>query len=521
MAATQTVAQRFPLRKSDSSSSGSKPRHGVISLSGYGISVRVDKGHLVLEDGIGPDRRKSRLPRVDHGLKRLVVIGSDGIVSLTALRWLADQKASFSMLDRDGSVLFNTGPVRPSDVRLRRAQATALQNGTAFRISREIIDRKLAGQERVAKELLGDEATTLKIRQLRSDLAEVETIDSVRLVEAQTAKAYWAAWQSVPITFPRQDHPRVPEHWLKFGSRVSSLTGSPRLATNPANAILNYLYAVLESESSLAASTLGLDPGMGVLHADTPNRDSLACDLMEVIRPNVDAYVFDLLTREPLSRRHFFEERNGNCRLMAGFVSSLSQTAPTWGRLVAPVVEWFAREIYQSKVIRRNLPASRLTQEVRRVAQGGLPTPKAKPISRPERLCRGCGKAIERPHVHCHCCMNAIHSDQMKDVVILGRSAKVSPQAQLKRAHSQIANRQAIEKWKPSDQPEWLTSEFYSATIQPCLTETSCTLIAKNLNVSYSYADQIRKGRVPHPRHWKKLMELSANRINIFPVEQP
>jgi hypothetical protein len=36
---------------------------------------------------------------------------------------------------------------------------------------------------------------------------------------------------------------------------------------------------------------LGLDPGLGVLHRDRPNRDSLACDLMEPVRPLVDAYL--------------------------------------------------------------------------------------------------------------------------------------------------------------------------------------------------------------------------------------
>jgi hypothetical protein len=50
------------------------PRHGVATLFGYGIQVRVDRGHLLLDDGIGPERRLARLPRVGHGLKRLVVI---------------------------------------------------------------------------------------------------------------------------------------------------------------------------------------------------------------------------------------------------------------------------------------------------------------------------------------------------------------------------------------------------------------------------------------------------------------
>ncbi len=123
MTATKTVPQ---LRHSNNSHAEQRvPRHGVVTLYGYGIQVRLDRGHLLLEDGIGADRRQYRLPRVGHGLKRLVVIGSDGTVSLSALRWLADQKAAFGMLDRDGSVLATVGPVRPSDARLRRTQAAA------------------------------------------------------------------------------------------------------------------------------------------------------------------------------------------------------------------------------------------------------------------------------------------------------------------------------------------------------------------------------------------------------------
>jgi CRISPR-associated endonuclease Cas1 len=212
-------------------------------------------------------------------------------MSLAALRWLADQNASFVMLERNGSLLATTGPVRPSDIRLRRAQALAHHTCVAFRIGRELIDRKLAGQERVAGESLEDQATSALIKQIRSELAEVETMDEIRSVELRAAKIYWKAWRTVPIKFPDKELPRVPDHWRNFGSRASALSGSPRLAVNPVNAILNYLYALLEAECRLAVAALGLDPEMGVLHMDTINRDSLACDLMEAIRPDVDAYV--------------------------------------------------------------------------------------------------------------------------------------------------------------------------------------------------------------------------------------
>jgi CRISPR-associated endonuclease Cas1 len=272
MAATKNVSQ---LSQSHNSLT---PLHGVVTLFGYGIKVRVDGGHLLLTDRLGADCRQFRLPRVGHGLKRLIIIGSDGFVSLSAFRWLADQQVSFLMLERDGTLLATTGPVRPSDVRLRRAQALAVQSGVAIEIARELINHKLIGQERVARHKLLVPEIADQISKCRSELAAADTTKQLRLIESHAASSYWSAWHSLPINFPRKDAVRLPDHWRVFGTRDSPLTGSPRLAVNPPNATLNYLYAVLESESRLAATALGLDPGFGVLHADSPARDNLAFD---------------------------------------------------------------------------------------------------------------------------------------------------------------------------------------------------------------------------------------------------
>jgi CRISPR/Cas system-associated endonuclease Cas1 len=112
--------------------------------------------------------------------------------------------------------------------------------------------------------------------------------------------------------------------------------------------MLNYLYALLEAEARLAAATMGLDPGIGLMHVDTDARDSLACDLMEPVRPLVDAYVLDWITSEPLRREWLFERREGNCRLLGSFAVRLAETAPTWGRAVAPIAEWVARELWST-----------------------------------------------------------------------------------------------------------------------------------------------------------------------------
>jgi hypothetical protein len=288
---------------------------------------------------------------------------------------------------------------------------------------------------------------------------------------------------------------------------MSSLTGSPRRATNPVNVILNYLYALLEAESRLAAASLGLDPGMGVLHVDAQYRDSLACDLMEPIRPDVDAFVLDWLRREALQRNYFFEERDGNCRLMSSFASKLSETAPTWARLVAPVAEWFAQEIHKNRLAhsRSNLPAP---AKQRRSKQETTLLPEDKLAFRRKKACPGCGKSVRSPRIRCNDCMKEVLVEQIVEVSRLGRVVTLGPEAQAKRAATQRINTQAVWDWDPSDNLDWLTGDFYSTKIQPRLVTLSCSLVAKRLGVSVGYADQIRKGRVPHPRHWQTLVKI-------------
>src|SRR5439155_15988622 len=131
-----------------------------------------------------------------------------------------------------------------------------------------------------------------------------------------------------------------------------------------------------ESEARLAASAMGLDPGIGCLHVDTPNRDSLACDLMEVCRPRgVDAFVLNWLQSEPLRRSDFWEDRNGNCRIVSSLAIKLCETSDTWRRLVAPVAEYVTQELWSSisrptsSLARQGL-ATRLTQRNKREVKG-------------------------------------------------------------------------------------------------------------------------------------------------------
>ncbi len=88
-----------------------------------------------------------------------------------------------------------------------------------------------------------------------------------------------------------------------------------RNATHPVNAMLNYAYAVLESQVRIAAVSQGLDPMIGYLHACRPGRAALVYDLVEPLRPRVDRGVLDFVRSHTFAPNDFALNKQGVCRL--------------------------------------------------------------------------------------------------------------------------------------------------------------------------------------------------------------
>ena len=86
-------------------------------------------------------------------------------------------------------------------------------------------------------------------------------------IEAQAAKAYWAEW------LPNKKFRRDPD------------------GGDPLNALLNYGYAVLRAAVARALVSAGLLPVLGIHHSNRSNAFCLADDLVEPLRPLVDARV--------------------------------------------------------------------------------------------------------------------------------------------------------------------------------------------------------------------------------------
>jgi CRISPR-associated endonuclease Cas1 len=448
-------------------------REGLLVLRGHSLRLTVERGHFQVEDESFGVKRRARFSRIDRDLKRVVVLGPSGSISLDAIRWLHGVGVPLVHLHPDGTVYVAAVPEAAGVPSLKRAQALAAETGVGLRLAIDLLRDKLEGQVRVL-ELLPHGPAVQEARggllNALQGLDQARDLPSLRSVEGVGAKAYWRAWQGVPVRFATADGVRRPRHWQAFRTRVSPLhggAGSPRKAVNPANAILNYLYAVLEAEARIAALAVGLDPMLGLLHADARSRDSLALDLMEPVRPAVDAWVLDLLTRRVFTKEDFFELETGQCRLMPAMTEALALTAPSWARLVLPVAQRVAAGLLASErpgVPKGSRPKRARGRVVRKFADL---TSIQRGVVRDGRVSAGAG---------------AKRRLAMRQVVAANRAAGNSP-------------------------PSPAEAADYRARVWPLLRELPIKRIVDMTGLTKSACSRIRAGKVvPHRRHWASIL---------------
>jgi hypothetical protein len=234
---------------------------------------------------------------------------------------------------------------------------------------------------------------------------------------------------------------------------------------------------------------------------------------MEPVRPQVDAYLLDWIQRTPLKREWFFEQRDGNCRLMASLCARLSETAPTWARAVAPLAEWVAHALWSGmkKAPSDRAPATRLTHYRKREARGHADAPMANPTPKLKNHCRGCGAPIASDNLYCPNCGVEYSRESLIELAKKGRTVAQTPQAQVKRTATMLRHGLARKAWNPASLPVWLNEVAYTERVRPALMSFTSAAIARALGVSPLYATNVRSGkRRPHPRHWLALARLAG-----------
>jgi len=306
-------------------------------LAGHGLRLRIHRGTLVVAHGFTHYPQRACEERYFPGdpklPSRIILLSADGSISLDVARWLSEQHVPLVMLDYRGKVVSVLGQeTTAADLDLRRAQIEALTNGRGLALARSLIQQKLTASidtlatlpPSAAQESAIDRMAAL-LHTLRSE--PPATVDDLRLLEAWAAISYFAAWRTIELHWKGTSKNPIPPEWRRIGVRQEVLRRRNRNAHHPINAMLNYAYAVLESQVRIAIAEVGLDPTISYLHACQPGRQALVYDLMEPYRPQVDREVLAFIRSQTFTPRDFVIDSKGVCKLHPELARTLARIA--------------------------------------------------------------------------------------------------------------------------------------------------------------------------------------------------
>lgn len=245
-----------------------------------------------------------------HLVGSVVCFGATS-VSVAVMDVLGERGIGLSFLSEGGRFMARLeGPWQGGSLLRRDQYAAAGDPRRTLEIARACIVGKMINCRRLllrsSRDAPEEDAAVLKKAAEGLEAATrralvAETLDQVRGHEGEGARVYFGSFERL-----LRDR----------SSGFSFSTRERRPPTDPVNALLSFLYAILMHEVTSALLATGLDPAVGFLHRDRPGRPSLSLDLMEELRPAfADRAALALINRKQVKAEGFTREDGGAVRM--------------------------------------------------------------------------------------------------------------------------------------------------------------------------------------------------------------
>ena len=244
----------------------------------------------------------------------------------------------------------------------------------------------------------------------------------------------------------------------------------------------------------------------------------MALDIMEPVRPQVEAFVLDLLAHRTFRKADFAELPDGHCRLMAPLTHELAETMPCWRELVAPIAERVAhafgeamagKYVAHTPLTGRRLRDAQAAVKARKAAarEAALVTASHQRPGAPSPLplwsCPDCGGQVTNPrHVRCQSCIDA--------------DPRQTPAIRKKRAEAIASRKRALREHGDAGLPEHCDQAWYRREVLPRLANVKLAAIMQAAACSKGFASVVRMGKsTPHMSTWKALAHL----VEVDPID--
>ena len=290
-------------------------------ITGFGTSINVDKRKLIITNKLKDTRLEFFPHKINHD--GIIIDGHTGNITFEAMRWLSKHNINLTLLNWNGQLLANVMPEHPKSGKLRVKQYQKYLDSTdRFEIALKIVQTKVEQSLNLLEELsrFYESIDFVKIRKAtekenlfllgimkNSEEQDVsKSIKQLMTYEGRIARIY-------------HDHTTAMFHELNpefyFTGRKNKTNSRNYNASDEINALLNYGYAILESEIRKVVNAIGLDYSIGFLHEINQSRTSLVYDVQELFRWLIDVSVIQLLEEKKIKKSDFIITENYHTRL--------------------------------------------------------------------------------------------------------------------------------------------------------------------------------------------------------------
>ena len=244
----------------------------------------------------------------------IIVDGHTGNITFEAIRWLMKHDITLTIRNWNGNLLGVTLPQGPKAGRLRIMQYRKyIDSNARYGIAAKIVNQKITNSYNLLKEL-SRYYDVLDVKAIEKTFAVEEvnynqnqsgnsSNNLLMMYKGRIATFYWDCLAKIFNKLYPAFH---------FKNRSYSWNMN---ASDEVNALLNYGYAILESEVRKDINAVGLDPAIDFLHELDESKEPLVYDSQELFRWLVDLSVIQLLEEKKLKKSDFVVTENYHIRL--------------------------------------------------------------------------------------------------------------------------------------------------------------------------------------------------------------
>jgi len=290
-------------------------------ITGFGTSINVNKRKLSITNKLKDTKLEFYPHKISHD--GIIIDGHTGNITFEAMRWLMKHNINLMLLNWNGQLLANVMPEQPKSGKLRVKQYQKyLDSHDRFEIALKIVQTKVEQSLNLLEELskFYESVDFVKIRKSaeKEDLFLLnimknsenqdisKSIKQLMTYEGRIAGIYL---ENLTAIFNQLS----PE--FNFTGRKNKSSSRNYNASDEINALLNYGYAILESEIRKSINAIGLDYGVGFLHEISQSRTPLVYDIQELFRWLIDVSVIQLLEEKKIKKSDFIITENYHTRL--------------------------------------------------------------------------------------------------------------------------------------------------------------------------------------------------------------